>query len=132
MYKVFASRLWHVAMRWFDGLEEGSISSYEGLTKTFGARFLTCSRVTRPLDSLLSMTMREGQTLKTYSDCYWELFNEIDGDFEDMAVKTFKVGFPMNYDLRKSLTMKPARSLHQLMDCIVEHKRVEEDQMQGK
>ena len=49
-----------------------------------------------------------------------------------MVVKTFKVGFPMNYDLRKSLTMKPARSLHQLMDCIVEHKRVEEDQMQGK
>ena len=108
MCKVFASSLGHVAMRWFDGLEEGSICSYEGLTKAFGARFVTCSKVTRPLDSLLPMTVREGETLKTYFDRYWELFNEIDGDFEDVAVKTYKVGLLMNYDLRKSLTMKLA------------------------
>ena len=60
-----------------------------------------------PLNSLLSMAMKEGETLKTYYDRYWELFNEINGDFEDVAVKTFKVGLPMNHDLKKSLTMKP-------------------------
>ena len=76
--------------------------------------------------------MREGETLKTYSDNYWETFNEIDGDFEDVAIRTFKVGLPINHDLRKSLTMKPARRMCQLMDCIDEHKRVEEDQVQGK
>ena len=53
-----------ISMRWFDGLEEGSINSYEELTKTFKARFVTCSRVPRPLDSLLSMSIREGETLK--------------------------------------------------------------------
>lgn len=61
------------------------------LTRVFGARFVTCSRIPRPLDSLLSMAMREGETLKTYFDRYCELFNEIDGDFEDVAVRTFKV-----------------------------------------
>ena len=47
-----------------------------------------------------------------YSNRYWELFNEIDGEFNDVAVRTFKMGLPMNSDLRKSLTMKLARDMH--------------------
>ena len=66
--KVFPSSLGLVVMRGFDGLEEGSIRSFEELTREFGVRFVTCSRVPRPLDSLLSMVMREEETLKTYSD----------------------------------------------------------------
>ena len=76
--------------------------------------------------------MREGKTLKTYSDKYWEMFNEIDGDFDDVAIKTFKVNLPVEYDLRKSLTKKPIRSVRQLMDHIDKYKWVEEDQQQGK
>ena len=72
----------------------------------FGSHFITCSRVPRPLDSLLSMTMREGETLKMYLDRYWEMFNKIDGDFDDVAIRTFKVGLPAKHDLRKSLTGK--------------------------
>jgi len=41
------------------------------------------------------------------------MFNEIDGDFEDVV---FKVGLPIEHDLRKSLTMKPAQSMRQLTD----------------
>ena len=132
MCKVFPSNLGPVAMRWFDGLGAGSIDSFKELTRAFGSRFITCSRVFRPLDSLLSMSMQEGETLKTYSDRYWEMFNDIDGDFDDMAIRTFKVGLPTKHDLRKSLTKKPVRSVHRLMDCIDEYKRVEEDQQQGK
>ena len=44
------------------------------------------------------MAMREGETLKIYLNRYWELFNEIDEDFEDVAVRTFKVELPMNLD----------------------------------
>lgn len=58
------------AMGWFDGLKEDSIKSYEELTRAFGARFVTNSRVPRPLDSLLSTAMREGKSLKTYSNRY--------------------------------------------------------------
>ncbi|XP_050289601.1 uncharacterized protein LOC126727719 [Quercus robur] len=76
--------------------------------------------------------MREGKTLKTYSDRYWEMFNEIDGNFDDVAIRTFMVGLPAEHDLRKSLTRKPIRSVCQLMDRIDEYKRVEEDQQQGK
>jgi len=86
MCKVFLSSLKPMAMRWFDGLEEGSIRSYEELTRAFGAWFVMCSRVPKPLDSLLSMAMREGESLKTYLDKYWELFNEINRDFDDVAI----------------------------------------------
>ncbi|XP_075655000.1 uncharacterized protein LOC142625191 [Castanea sativa] len=128
MYKVFPSSLGVLAMRWFDALGEGSIRSFEELTRAFGARFITCSKVPKSLDALLSMAMREGETLKTYLDKYWEMYNEIDGDFEDVKVRTFKVGLPIEHELRKSLTIKPSLSMRQLRDHIDKNKRVEEDQ----
>ena len=78
------------------------------------------------------MAVREGETLKTYSDRYWKTYNEIDENFEDLAVRTFKVGLPTEHELRKSLTMKLALSMHQLIDRIGKYKGVEEDQIQGK
>ena len=130
--KVFTSNFGPVAMRWFDGLEEGSVNSFRELIRTFRARFVTCNRVPCPLYSLLSMTMAEGETLKTYSNRYWEMFNEIDGDFEDMAIRTFKVSLPTEHELRKSLMKKPTQNMCQLMDQIDKHKRVDDNQQQGK
>ena len=89
MCKVFSSNPGPVAMRWFDGLREGSISSFKELTRAFG-------------------------------------------DFDDVAIRTFKVGLPVEQDLRKSLTRRSARSMRQFMDRIDEYKRVEEDRQQGK
>ena len=63
------------------------------------------------MDSLLPMTMQEGETLKTYLDRYWEMFNEIDGNFDNIAIRTFKVDLSTEHDLRKSLTRKPAQSV---------------------
>ena len=76
--------------------------------------------------------MRKGETLKAYLNRYWEMYNEINGDFEDVAIDTFKVDLPNEHGLRKSLTGKPVTSVHQLMDWIDKYKRVEEDQQQGK
>ena len=55
--KVFPSNLGPMAMRWFDSLGEGSINSFKELTRAFMVCFVTCNRVPRPLDSLLSMSM---------------------------------------------------------------------------
>ena len=60
------------------------------------------------------------------------MFNEIDGVFDDVAIKTFKVGLPAEHDLRKSLIRKPVKSVRRLMDRIDEYKQVKEDQQQGK
>ena len=132
MCKVFLSNLGPVAMRWFDDLGVGSIDSFKELNQVFQSHFIMCSRVPQPLDSLLSLSIKKGETLKTYSDKYWEMFNKINGNFDDMAIKNFKVGLLAKHGLRKSLTRKPATSVCQLMDKIDKYKRVEEDQQQGE
>ena len=63
-----------------------------------------------------SLSMREGETLKTYSDRYWEMFNEIDGDFDDVAIRTL------------CLTKKPERNMRRFINRIDEYKWVKEDQ----
>ena len=53
-----------------------------------------------------------------YLDRYCEMFNEIDGDFNNVAISTFKVSLLAEHDLRKSLMGKPITSVRQLMDQI--------------
>ena len=60
------------------------------------------------------------------------MYNEIDGDFENVVISTFKVGLPNEHGLRKSLTGKPVTTVRQLMDQIDKYKRFKEDQQQGK
>nr|XP_023876926.1 uncharacterized protein LOC111989367 [Quercus suber] len=76
--------------------------------------------------------MRDDETLKVYSDKYWEIYNELDGKYDDVAINTFKNGLPMGHILRKSLTGKPATNMRYLMDRIDKYKRVEEDLLHGK
>ena len=56
----------------------------------------------------------------------------MDGNFDDVAINTFKNSLPVEHGLRKSLTGKPATSVRQLMDRIDKYKRVKENQLQGK
>ena len=111
MCKVFLSSLGPVAMRWFNGLKADSVDSYRQLTQVFGSRFVTNSRAPQPLSALLSLSMHDGETLKTYSGRYWEMYNEMDGNFDDFAINTFKSSLPAEHGLRKSLTGKPATSV---------------------
>ena len=55
------------------------------------------------------------------------MYNEIDGNFENVAISTFKVGLPIEHGLRKSLTGKPVISVRQLINWIDKYKRVKED-----
>ena len=132
MCRVFPSSLWPMPMKWFNGLKTNFISSFKKLTQSFCSRFITCSKVPQPLNSLLSMSMREGESIKAYFERYWEMFNEINGDFDEVAIKTFKVGLPVEHGLRKSLTGKPVTSLRQLMDKVDKYKKIKDDQQPGK
>ena len=60
------------------------------------------------------------------------MFNELEGNFDEVAISTFKSSLSAKHGLRKSLTRKLATSVHQLMDRIDKYKQVEEDQLQGK
>ena len=109
MCKVFPSSSGPTTLRWFNGLRKGSIHSFAELIQEFGARFITCSRVTQPMDVLLSMKMRVGETLRNYASQYWELYNEISGGNEKIAASTFRIGLLEDLELRESLTKRPPR-----------------------
>ena len=97
--KVFPSSLGPTALRWFNGLRKGSIHSFAELTQEVGVWFVTCSRVPQPVDALLSMKMRVGETLRSYASRYWELYNEIGGGNEKIVANTFRMGLFKNLEL---------------------------------
>nr|XP_023889569.1 uncharacterized protein LOC112001626 [Quercus suber] len=132
MCRVFPSSLGPTALRWFNGLRKGSIHNFAELIQEFGTRFVTCSRESQPVDALLSMKMRVGETLRNYASRYWELYNEIGGGNEKIAASTFRMGLPEESGLRESLTKKPPEDMRQLMRRIEEYKRLEDDIIQSK
>ena len=60
------------------------------------------------------------------------MYNEIEGDYDDVTISTFKSSLPTEHGLRKSLMGKPVTSLRRLMDRIDKYKRIEEEQQLGK
>ena len=129
MCKVFPSSLRPMVLRWFNGLQKGSIHSFAKLIQEFDARFITCSRVPQPMDVLLSMNMRVGETLCSYANRYWEFYNEIDGGNEKIAANTFRMGLPEDSELRESLTKRPPEDMRQLMRRIEEYKCLQDDRL---
>ena len=55
--KIFPSSLGPMVMKWFNGLRANSINSFKELTQAFGSHFVMCSRVPRPLDLLLFVSI---------------------------------------------------------------------------
>ena len=129
MCKVFPSSLRPMVLRWFNGLQKGSIHSFAKLIQEFDARFITCSRVPQPMDVLLPMKMRVGETLCSYANRYWEFYNEIDGGNEKIAANTFRMGLPEDSELRESLTKRPPEDMRQLMRRIKEYKCLQDDRL---
>ena len=106
--KAYAERYWEKFNEIDGDFDEVAIRTFKvGFPPEHGLR-----------KSLLFMSMREGESVKAYAERYWEMFNEIDGDFDEVAIrtfevaiKTFKVGLPSERGLRKSLIGKPVTSL---------------------
>ena len=77
MCKVFLSSLGLVAMRWFNGLRASSIDSFKELTQAFGSRFITCSRVPRPL-ALLVVFVHEGR--RNFKNIFRQILGDVQRD----------------------------------------------------
>ena len=71
----------------------------------------------------MSMRMKDLESLKNYPARYWEVYNEVDGGTEDMAIKTFKEGLHPESELRHNLSKRSARSMRDLMSRIEQYVR---------
>jgi hypothetical protein len=127
MCRIFPSSLGEVGLRWFDRLDHGSIRSWQEMSESFTARFITNTRKPKEIDTLLALKMKAEETLKSYSAQYWEVYNDIDACDEDIVVKTFRFGLHQDLKLRRSLTKRPPIGMTDLMTRLEEHIRVEDD-----
>ena len=84
------------------------------------------------MDVLLSMKMKVGETLRSYANRYWELYNEIDRGNEKIVANTFRMGLPKDSEVWESLTKRPPKDMRQLMRRIEEYKRLEDDRLRSK
>ena len=107
MCKLFPSNLAPTTLRWFNGLRKGFIHSFAELIQEFGVQFVTCNRVLQPIGALLSIKIRVGETLRSYTSQYWELYNEISGANEKIVANTFRIGLLEDSELLESLMRKP-------------------------
>ena len=127
MCRMFPSSLGPMSLRWFNRLQHSSIHSWDELAEAFVSQFITNSRKPKEFDSLMSMRMKDSESLKNYSSRYWEVYNEVDGGTEDMAITAFKQGLDPEAELRHSLSKRPAKNMRDLMSRIQQYVRVEED-----
>ena len=97
------------------------------MAEAFVVRFITNSRKAREMDALLTMKLQDNETIKNNSIRYWETYNDIDGRSEEMAIKAFKLGLPINSGLRHSLVKRQPSSLVKLMNKIDQFVHLEED-----
>ena len=114
-------------MRWFNQLGRQMINSWDQMAEAFVVRFITNSRKAREMDALLTMKLQDNETIKNNSIRYWETYNDIDGRSEEMAIKAFKLGLPINSGLRHSLVKRQPSSLVKLMNKIDQFVHLEED-----
>jgi hypothetical protein len=97
------------------------------MAEAFVSHIIKNSRKLREVDSFLSMSMKDSKSLNNYSSRYWELYNEVEGCSEEIAVKKFKLGLAPSSELRQAFTRRPAKNMQDLMSRIEQYVRVEED-----
>uniref|UniRef100_A0A2N9H645 Uncharacterized protein n=1 Tax=Fagus sylvatica TaxID=28930 RepID=A0A2N9H645_FAGSY len=115
MCKLFPSSLGEVALRWFNQIGRGTISSWDQMAEAFVGRFITNSRKPKGMDALMTMKIGPNESIKNYAARYSETYNEVDGCGEDVAVSTFKLGLPVDSGLRQSLSKRPPSNMKKLM-----------------
>ena len=81
------------------------------------------------MDALLSMKIGARETLRSYGNRYWELYNEIGEGNEKITASTFRMGLLEDSELQESLTRRPPEDMRQLIRCIEEYKRLEAAQL---
>ena len=72
------------------------------MAEVFVARFITNNRQTREMDALLTIKLKDSESLKDYATMFWETYNDIDGCSEEVAVRMFKLGLPFETGLHQS------------------------------
>ena len=63
------------------------------------ARFIINTKMPKGIGSLLTLRKGENKSIRNYRKCYWEIYNEIEECFEELAVASYKLGHTLGEKL---------------------------------
>nr|XP_025702524.1 uncharacterized protein LOC112803229 [Arachis hypogaea] len=123
--RAFPVTLAGPAIRWFNGLPQGSIYSFSDISRAFLAQFTTrIAKAKHPIN-LLGITQRQGEPTRRYLDRFNDECLEIDGLTDSVASLCLTNGL-LNENFRKHLTTKPVWTMHEIQTVAKEYINDEE------
>ncbi|XP_025616590.1 uncharacterized protein [Arachis hypogaea] len=104
--RAFPVTVTGLAIRWFNALPQGSMTTFAYITRGFLAQFTTrIDKVKHPMN-LLGLIQRSVEPTRKYLDRFNDKCLEIDGLTNSVASLCLTNGL-LNEDFRKHLTTKP-------------------------
>ncbi|GFZ11573.1 hypothetical protein Acr_22g0009710 [Actinidia rufa] len=82
------SKMGDLGLKCFEKLPAGSILSFYQLTESFMVQFAINTKVPKGVSSLLTLKEGKNEMLRSYSKCYWEMYNEIEECSEELVAPT--------------------------------------------
>ncbi|XP_052117555.1 uncharacterized protein LOC127747557 [Arachis duranensis] len=123
--RAFPVTLARPAIRWFNGLPQGSIYSFSDISRAFLAQFTTrIAKAKHPIN-LLGITQRQGEPTRKYLDRFNDECLEIDG-LTDLVASLCLTNGLLNENFRKHLTTKPVWTMHEIQTVAKEYINDEE------
>ncbi|XP_025607614.1 uncharacterized protein [Arachis hypogaea] len=125
MCQAFPVTLAGPAIRWFNGLPQGSIYGFSDISRAFLAQFTTQIPKAKHPINLLGITQRPEEPTRKYLDQFNDECLEIDGLTDSVASFCLTNGL-LNEDFRKHLTTKPVWMMHKIQTVAKEYINDEE------
>ncbi|XP_016170517.1 uncharacterized protein LOC107613166 [Arachis ipaensis] len=123
--RAFSVTLAGSAIRWFNVLPQGSVTTLANITRAFLAQFTTrIAKAKHPIN-LLAVTQRSGEPTRKYLDRFNDECLEIDG-LTDLVASLCLTNGLLNEDFRKHLTTKPVWTMQEIQNVAREYINDEE------
>ncbi|XP_057747345.1 uncharacterized protein LOC130966546 [Arachis stenosperma] len=123
--RAFPVTLAGLAIRWFNALPQGSVTTFAYIAQSFLAQFTTrIAKVKHPIN-LLGVTQRNREPTRKYLDRFNNECLEIDGLTDSVASLCLTNGLS-NEGFRKHLTTKPVWTMQEIQNVAREYINDEE------
>ncbi|XP_057723405.1 uncharacterized protein LOC130939309 [Arachis stenosperma] len=122
---AFPVTLAGLAIRWFNALPQGSVTTFADITHAFLAQFTTSIAKAKHPINLLGVTQRSGESTRKYLDRFNNECIEIDG-LTDSVASLGLTNELLNEDFRKHLTTKLVWTMQEIQKVVREYINDEE------
>ncbi|XP_016171518.1 uncharacterized protein LOC107613856 [Arachis ipaensis] len=123
--RAFPVTLAGPAIRWFNVLSQGSITTFVDISRAFLAQFTTrIAKAKHPIN-LLGVTQRTGEPTRKYLNRFNDKCLKIDG-LTDLVASLCLTNGLLNEDFRKYLTTKPVWTMQEIQNVAREYINDEE------